>query len=80
MQKTYIQITSGRGPEECCRVVALVMEKLIHQAKDQNISCQLIDYEPGLSNGCMFSATLSAEDTPAALSCSFSTSSTVESA
>ena len=61
MQKTYIQITSGRGPEECCRVVVLVMEKLIHQAKDQNISCKLIDYEPGLSDGCMFSATLSAE-------------------
>ena len=68
MQKTYIQITSGRGPEECCRVVVLVMEKLIHQAKDQNISCKLIDYEPGLSNGCMFSATLSAEGDEAALS------------
>ena len=68
MEKTYIQITSGRGPEECCRVVVLVMEKLIHQANDQNISCQLIDYEPGLSNGCMFSATLSAEGDEAALS------------
>ena len=32
MQKTYIQITSGRGPEECCRVVVLVMEKLMQQA------------------------------------------------
>ena len=48
MQKTYIQITSGRGPEECCRVVVLVMEKLIRQAKDRNIICKLIDYEPGL--------------------------------
>ncbi len=68
MQKTYIQITSGRGPEECCRVVVLVMEKLIYQAKEQNISCKLIDYEPGLSDGSMFSATLSAEGDEAALS------------
>ena len=49
-------------------MVVLVMETLIHQAKDQNISCQLIDYEPGLSDGCMFSATLSAEGDEAALS------------
>lgn len=61
MQKTYIQITSGRGPEECCRVVVLVMEKLIRQANDRNIVCKLIDYEPGLRNGCLFSATLQAE-------------------
>jgi peptide chain release factor len=61
MQKTYIQITSGRGPEECCRVVVLVMEKLIRHANDRNIICKLIDYEPGLRDGCLFSATLQAE-------------------
>ena len=61
MQKTYIQITSGRGPEECCRVVVLVMEKLIRQANDRNIICKLIDYEPSLRDGCLFSATLQAE-------------------
>ena len=49
-------------------MVVLVMEKLIHQAKGQNISCKLIDYEPGLRDGCMFSATLSAEGDEAALS------------
>ena len=57
----YIQITSGRGPEECCRVVVLVMEKLIHQTGTQNIFCKLIDYEPGLHDVCLFSATLVAE-------------------
>ena len=25
MDKSYIQVTSGRGPVECCRVVVLVM-------------------------------------------------------
>ena len=68
MQKTYIQITSGRGPEECCRVVVLVMEKLMQQAKDSGIQCQLIDYEPGLRDGCLFSATLVAEGEPVQLS------------
>jgi len=67
MQKTYIQITSGRGPEECCRVVVLVMEKLVQQAKDRNISCNIIDYEPGLRDGCMFSVTLTAEGEEEAL-------------
>ena len=67
MQKTYIQITSGRGPVECCRVVVLVMNKLMQQATEKDISCKLIDYEPGLSGGCMFSATLMAEGDDAAV-------------
>ncbi len=29
----YIQITSGRGPVECCRVVALVMNELVLQVE-----------------------------------------------
>ena len=33
MEKEYIQITSGRGPAECCRVVVLVMNKIVEQAK-----------------------------------------------
>ena len=37
------------------------MEQLIPQAGTQNISCKLIDYEPGLHDGCLFSATLVAE-------------------
>ena len=27
-EKVYLQITSGRGPAECCRVVALVLERI----------------------------------------------------
>ena len=65
MQKTFIQITSGRGPEECCRVVVLVMEKLMQQAKELGIQCQLIDYEQGLRDGCLFSSTMVTEGEPA---------------
>ena len=32
-EKVYLQITSGRGPAECCRVVALVLERIVRQAQ-----------------------------------------------
>lgn len=31
-EKVYLQITSGRGPAECCWVVALVLERIVRQA------------------------------------------------
>ena len=37
------------------------MEQLIPQAGTQNISSKMIDYEPRLHDGCLFSATLVAE-------------------
>ena len=32
-----MQITSGRGPVECCRVVALVLEKILKQAAAKGV-------------------------------------------
>lgn len=45
MEKQYIQITSGRGPVECCRVVVLVMQKIIGQAKHQGLEVEVIEHE-----------------------------------
>lgn len=59
MEKYYIQITSGRGPVECCRVVVLVMQKIIEQAKSLGINTEIVEHEDGPQDGCMFSATLS---------------------
>ena len=59
MEKCYIQITSGRGPVECCRVVVLVMQKLIEQAKQLGLRVEIVDHEDGPEDCCMFSATLS---------------------
>ena len=59
--KTYLQITSGRGPTECCRVVALVLEKILHQAKKLDLKAEVLDREPGVINRTLFSATLSVE-------------------
>ena len=57
-RNTYIQITSGRGPGECTRVVFLVMHKLLDSAKKHGLALNLVDYEPGLSKDCMFSCML----------------------
>ena len=59
MEKTYMQITSGRGPVECCRVVVLVMRKIIEQSQKLGLETQLVEHEDGPQDGCMFSATLS---------------------
>lgn len=58
MEKVYIQITSGRGPIECCRVVVLVMQKIIEDAQRRGLNAELAEYEEGTQSGCMFSATL----------------------
>ena len=59
MEKYYIQITSGRGPVECCRVVVLVMQKIIGQAKSLGSNAEIVEHEDGPQDGCMYSATLS---------------------
>ena len=61
MEKEYIQITSGRGPVECCRVVVLVMNKIIEQAKSLGYEVEIVEHEDGPNDGCMFSATLAIE-------------------
>ena len=61
MYKEYIQITSGRGPVECCRVVVLVMNKIIEQAKSLGYEVEVVEHEDGPNEGCMFSATLAIE-------------------
>lgn len=59
MEKEYIQITSGRGPVECCRVVVLVMQKLVEHSKQLGLEVELVEHEDGPEDGCMFSATCS---------------------
>ena len=61
MEKTYMQITSGRGPIECCRVVVLVMQKIIEQARKLGLETELVEHEDGPQDGCMFSATLAVQ-------------------
>lgn len=55
----YIQITAGRGPVECARVVSLIARELVKEIK----SLRLTDSEPhNQADGCFMSITLSTEE------------------
>lgn len=61
MDKIYLQITSGRGPAECCRVVALVLERILCQAKELKLEAKVLEREQGEINRTLFSAIVSLE-------------------
>jgi len=58
MEKIMIQITAGRGPIECCRVVARVQELMIKQARKQGIAIEVTENIQGDLEGTLLSATL----------------------
>ncbi|RHL11481.1 MULTISPECIES: peptide chain release factor H [Bacteroides] len=59
MEKVYMQITSGRGPAECCRVVALVLEKILKQAVAKGVKTEVVERETGPLNRTLLSAVIS---------------------
>ncbi|HWB94130.1 MAG TPA: hypothetical protein VG605_19890 [Puia sp.] len=58
MEKIIIQITPGRGPIECCRVVARVQEKMLLQARKNGLAIEVLDNKKADLNGTLLSATL----------------------
>lgn len=60
MKKVIIQITAGKGPAECCRVVALVQQMLLKEARAQGITVDVLDSIKGDNERTMFSSTLMA--------------------
>jgi peptide chain release factor len=58
MEKIIIQITAGRGPIECCRVVARVQERILGQARKNGIEIEVLENKRADLNGTLFSATL----------------------
>lgn len=58
MKRILIQITSGKGPAECCRVVALVQNMMMKQTRQQNITIEVLENKPGELNGTLLSATM----------------------
>lgn len=58
MKTKTIQITSGRGPVECCWVVAQVLKHLIEELKESKIKYMLLQRESGVENGTLQSATI----------------------
>jgi len=60
MKKMMIQITSGKGPAECCRVVACVQKLMMKQAKQQGIELQVLENKAAELNRTLLSATMMA--------------------
>ncbi|MBK8054141.1 MAG: peptide chain release factor H [Saprospiraceae bacterium] len=60
MQK-LIQITSGRGPAECTRVVARVLQILMDDARSLGLDVQVLQKVAGDENGSIDTALLSVE-------------------
>ncbi len=58
MKTKTIQITSGRGPIECCWVVAQVLKYFIEEIKKAKIEYRLLQRELGTENGTLQSATI----------------------
>lgn len=58
MEKKIIQITSGKGPAECERAVAKLVEKIMACAKSAGIEARVVDRVAGQMAGCYFSATM----------------------
>ena len=61
MEKTYLQITSGRGPVECCRVVALVLEKILREAQKRKLRVEILEKETGAVNRTLLSVVVPVE-------------------
>lgn len=61
MEKMIIQITSGRGPIECCRVVARVQERILAQARKQGIETEVLENKKADLKGTFLSATILAK-------------------
>jgi peptide chain release factor len=60
MEKMMIQITSGKGPAECCRVVACVQSLMMKQAKQLGIELQVLENKAAELNRTLLSATMMA--------------------
>ncbi len=58
MNKLIIQITSGKGPAECCRVVACVQSLMIKQARQKGIEIEILESKAGDLAGTLLSATM----------------------
>jgi len=69
MDTQILQISSGRGPAECCLAVALALREIVQEAKQQQLNCTVIDRNPGTENGTLVSALVRLEGPGATAFC-----------
>ncbi|MDH7913811.1 peptide chain release factor H [Winogradskyella sp. SYSU M77433] len=61
METKTIQITSGRGPAECCWVVAQVLKIFIRTLKEGQLAYTILQKEQGVENRTLQSVTVQIE-------------------
>jgi len=61
MDKIIIQITAGKGPAECCRVVAKVQELMLKQTRKDDLKIEVLENKKADLKGTLLSSTLIAE-------------------
>ncbi len=63
---SWLQITSGRGPAECCWVVARVVERIRAEAEKRHMEVRVLQVIPGMKPSIFRSALLAleGEDSP----------------
>lgn len=59
MNEKIIIISAGRGPAECCWVVAKVLKEFLKDLKDNGFSAEVIQKTPGLENRTLQSVSVS---------------------
>ena len=58
MAAYLIQMSAGRGPEECARLVARVLEIFLKEARTQNLNAEVVSTVLGPLNHTLLSALL----------------------
>lgn len=59
--RCWLQISSGRGPEECCWVVAQLTRYLLNLGQEEKIAAELLEAVPGDTAATMRSALIALE-------------------
>ncbi len=59
--KYLLQITSGRGPAECCWVVSQLARYLINEVSRNNFQAELTEAVPGKTSGTLSSAVITVQ-------------------
>ncbi len=60
-EQYFVQISSGRGPAECCWVVAQVLKTIVNELKTMKLNYEVIERVPGQQVGTLFSALIKVE-------------------
>ncbi|WP_062061842.1 peptide chain release factor H [Aquimarina longa] len=61
MNQKIIQITAGRGPAECCWVVAQILKYFLEEVQRIGVSYHIIERTKGAENGTIQSVTIGLE-------------------